>query len=554
MSINVKVLGEEMTFADGTTYYEIYKSLKDRYKNAVYAGKVKNSLREMRAAAKDGEEIEFLDYSNQEAAIIYKRGVSFIAVKAVKDIFGDEAMLFIEHSLKKNYYCEIKIGDRFVNDAEVIEKIEKRMREIVEADFCFKKEVLSKSEAISIAKRQNMHDKAKLFVYRTSSSVNMYRLDGLYDYFYGYMPYSTGDLKYFKLTPGERGFFILFPEKDNPTKISRYDHPKKVSSIFIEQIEWCDIMGVSNVADLNEVIVNNKFGDLVRMNEALHEKKIAYIADMIAKKRDKIKMVLVAGPSSSGKTTFAQRLCIQLRVNGIYPHVIGLDDYFINREDTPKDEFGKYDYENIDALDLKQFNDDMTRLIAGETVEIPSYNFVTGKREYNGNFKTLKDGEIFIIEGIHGLNDRLTSAIPAENKFKIFISALTQLNVDDHNRISTSDSRLIRRIIRDNQFRGSSASQTIDTWDYVKRGEERNIFPFQENADAMFNSATIYELAVLKTFILPLLYKIQLDDPAYITAKRLIKFLGYFLAADRGDVPENSIVQEFLGGSVFDVG
>ena len=553
MKIEVTVKGEKLSFEKGTTYREIYEKVKDNYKYPVLVGKVGNTLREMSAKAKDGEEIEFFDYTDEDASRVYKRGLSLVMIKAVRDVLGKEAKVYIGHSIKKNYYCEIKNGD-FINDIETLKKIEQRMREIVEADILFKKEVFSKSEAKEITRENGMDDKTRLFRYRLSSSVNMYSLDGFYDYFYGYMPYSTDCLKYFGLTPCERGFLILFPEKKEPDKIIPYVHPQKISDVFMELLEWNALMGVNNVADLNDSIVDGRFGDLVRINEALHEKKIAYIADMIAKKRDKIKMVLIAGPSSSGKTTFAQRLCIQLRVNGITPHVIGLDDYFIDREKTPKDEFGKYDFENINTLDTKQFNEDMTRLIAGETVEMPSYNFVSGKREYKGNFKTLKDGEIFIIEGIHGLNDVLTESIPAENKFRIFISALTQLNIDDHNRISTSDSRLIRRIIRDSQFRGNDAAETIDTWPYVKRGEERNIFPFQENADVVFNSATVYELAVLKTHAMPLLYKITPDQPEYVTAKRLIKFLGYFLNADGKDVPSNSIVQEFLGGSVFDVG
>jgi len=553
MSLNISVKGKKLAFDDGTTYCEIYEKVKDNYRYPAMVAKVGNCLRELAAKAKDGEDIQFLDYTDEDASIVYKRGVSFVMIKAVSDVLGSDAKVHIEHSIKKNYYCEI-VNDRCINDVDTLAKIEKRMLEIVESDIPFKKEILSKGEAIEIAKNGNMDDKSRLFRFRTSSSVNMYSLGGLYDYFYGYMPYSTGCLKYFKLMPCERGFLLMFPSKAEPEKIAEYKHPQKISDVFMELLEWNALMGINNVADLNEAIVDGRFGDLVRINEALHEKKIAYIADMIAKKRDKIKMVLIAGPSSSGKTTFAQRLCIQLRVNGITPHVIGLDDYFINREDTPKDEFGKYDFENIDTLDTKQFNIDMSRLIAGETVELPSYNFVTGRREYNGNFKTLKDGEIFIIEGIHGLNDVLTESIPTENKFRIFISALTQLNIDDHNRISTSDSRLIRRIIRDSQFRGNDAAETIDTWPYVKRGEEKNIFPFQENADVVFNSATVYELSILKTYALPLLYKVTPDQPEYLTAKRLIKFLGYFLNADGKDVPSNSIVQEFLGGSVFDVG
>lgn len=551
--MNVKVDGKALTVPDGATYNDIFNIVKDNYKRPALAAKTGNILRELLKTARDGDDIIFLDYTDPDAMIVYKRGVSLVMIKAVKDILGADTNVVIEHSLKKNYYCEIR-KDGYMNDEQLLEKIEKRMREIVEADIPILKERFSKDDAIELAKANYMDDKARLFRYRPSSNVNLYSLDGLYDYFYGYMPYSTGCLKYFKLGACGRGFFIFFPPREKPEELKDFSYPKNISDVFMEQMEWCKIAGANNVADIDDLIVNGEFGELVRINEALHEKKIAYIADTIAKKRDKIKVVLIAGPSSSGKTTFAHRLGIQLKVNGIHPHTISLDDYFVNREMTPVDEFGKRDYENIDTLDLKQFNEDLTRMINGETVELPSYNFVTGKREYNGRYVTLKEGEIFVIEGIHGLNERLTSAIPRENKFKIFISALTQLNIDNHNRISTSDSRLIRRIVRDHRFRGYGAKETIDSWPYVKRGEERNIFPYQEDADVVFNSATIYELSVLKTYALPLLYKITPDDPEYITAKRLIKFLGYFLAVGVKDVPENSIVQEFLGGSVFDVG
>ena len=321
----------------------------------------------------------------------------------------------------------------------------------------------------------------------------------------------------------------------------------------MEQMDWSRLMEVKSVSDLNDTIVNGKFGELVRINEALHEKKTASIADMIYQRRDSVKLVLIAGPSSSGKTSFANRLGIQLRVLGIKPHVISMDDYFINRDETPLDEFGNRDYENINCIDIELFNKDINDLIAGKTVELPSYNFISGTREYKGNFVRLKKDEIMIIEGIHGLNDQLTPSIKKENKFKIFISAMTQLNVDNHKFISTSDSRLLRRMVRDNLSRGNDAAATIAAWPYVTRGEEKNIFPFQENADAMFNSATIYEIAVLKQYAEPLLYKIDQSMPEYITAKRLIKFLAYFLGAPAEPIPNNSLIREFVGGSVFHV-
>ena len=321
----------------------------------------------------------------------------------------------------------------------------------------------------------------------------------------------------------------------------------------MEQLRWCNLMGVKCIADLNDVIADGKFADLVRINEALHEKKIAQIADKITEKADKVKIVLIAGPSSSGKTSFAQRLCVQLSVNGIKPHAIGMDDYFINRDQTPLGDDGRPDFENLNALDLVKFNDDLNKLISGEEALIPSYDFITGKRRAGGRKMRLHKGEIIVVEGIHGLNDELTKNIADENKFKIFVSPMTQLNVDAHKCISTSDSRLIRRIVRDYQFRGNSAAATIESWHKVRQGEEKNIFPYQENADIIFNSATVYELSVLKAFIVPLLYKIDKTMPEYITANRLIKFMEYFLCAGTDAIPNNSLIKEFVGGSVFNV-
>ncbi|MDD3570869.1 MAG: nucleoside kinase, partial [Lachnospiraceae bacterium] len=431
--------------------------------------------------------------------------------------------------------------------------IKTRMKEIVSDNVPIEKVTMSRDEAIETALRFGMDDKARLFRYRRASYVNMYNMDGFYDYFYGYMVPSTGYLDKFGIVAYEKGFLIQFPNIKNLDELEDYHRFEKISSVFMEQLDWCTLMQVKNVADLNDLIANGGFGELVLINEALHEKKIAQIADAITEKKDKVKLVLIAGPSSSGKTTFAQRLCVQLRVNGIIPHAIGLDDYFIEREKTPLDEDGKPDFENINALDLDLFNKDLNALVNGERVQIPSYNFVLGKREYKGRFLQLQKDEIIVVEGIHGLNDELTETIHDENKFRIFISAMTQLNLDDHNRISTSDSRLIRRIVRDHQFRGNDAAKTIETWASVKRGEENNIFPYQENADVMFNSATIYELSVLKAYIEPLLFKIDKSVPEYVTAKRIIKFLDYFLPVNSGGIPNNSIIKEFVGGSVFKV-
>lgn len=552
MKLNIEVLGKKLEIEQGTTFEEVAKQFQSEFKSDILLAKQNNKLIELSSPIKQGGEIRFYDISYMEGMRVYHRSVSFLMIKAIKEMLGKKASVVIEHSLHKSLYCEVREKDVKVNQ-KFLDELTEKMQELVKKDIPIKKYTFYKDDAIEKVREFGMENKARLFRFRRASNINIYEMDGLYDYFYGYMVPSTGYLKRFQLMLYENGFLIRFPDRKNPQKILEFTDPAKISSVFMEQMKWCTLMGVNNVADLNEAITNGKFGDLVRINEALHEKKVAEIADKIYQRRDKVKVVLIAGPSSSGKTTFANRLCVQLSVLGIIPHAISLDDYFINREDVPLDEFGNKDFEDINTLDLKLFNDNMTRMIAGETIEMPHYNFVTGKREYNGDFMTLEKGGIFVIEGIHGLNDMLSASIAPENKFKIFISAMTQLNIDDHNRISTSDSRLIRRIVRDNQFRGRDATTTIAGWDYVTRGEEKNIFPYQENADAIFNSATIYELSVLKQYAEPLLFKIDQSQSEYVDAKRLIKFLDYFLGANGDAIPNNSIIKEFLGGSCFKV-
>ncbi len=550
--LTIRVLEKNLEVEEGTSFETIAKQFQSYFKSPILLAKQNNKLIELSHKIQQGGEVMFYDITCMEGMRVYHRSVSFLMIKAVKEMLGKKASVVIEHSLHKSLYCEVREKDVEVNQ-KFLDTLTEKMKNLVERDIPINKYAFHRDDAIEKVREFGMENKARLFRFRRSSNINLYEMDGVYDYFYGYMVPSTGYLKSFRLMLYENGFLIRFPDRKNPNEILKFTDPEKVSSVFMEQMKWCSLMKVNNVADLNEAITDGKFGDLVRINEALHEKKVAEIADKIYKKRDKVKVVLIAGPSSSGKTTFANRLCVQLRVLGIIPHAISLDDYFINREDVPIDEFGNKDFEDINTLDLKLFNDHITRMIAGETVEMPHYNFVTGKREYNGNYVTLENGGIFVIEGIHGLNDLLTASIAAENKFKIFISAMTQLNIDDHNRISTSDSRLIRRIVRDNQFRGRDATTTIAGWDYVTRGEEKNIFPFQENADAIFNSATIYELSVLKQYAEPLLFKIEQSQSEFVDAKRLIKFLDYFLGANGDAIPNNSIIKEFLGGSCFKV-
>ena len=548
----LNVMGRDMSVEQGTTFGQLAQELQKDFPSPILLAKQGNNLQELGSKIQDEDAVTFYDLSDGEGMRVYHRGVSLVLVKAVRDIVGETARVQIEHSLRGNLYCEIRQPETPL-DAEFLSKVEKRMREMIDADLPIEKRTFRKDEAIEIAKKQHMEPKAKLFRFRRASNVNLYELDGFYDYFYGYMPLSTGVLKVFALELYGNGFLIRFPNPEKPDELLPFEDPKKISGVFMEQMEWCRLMEAENVADLNEAIVNGHFGDLIRINEALHEKKIAEIADQIYHRMPNVRVVLIAGPSSSGKTSFANRLCVQLRVLGIKPHKVSLDDYFINRDKTPLDENGKRNFERIEALDLKQLNKDLKAIIAGEQIELPYYNFVTGKREYNGDYLQLGEGEILVMEGIHGLNDRLTPEIPDENKFKIFISALTQLNIDDHNRISTSDCRLIRRIVRDYQFRGRDARGTIEAWNTVTQGEEENIFPFQENADAVFNSATLYELNVLKQYAEPQLFRIDDTMPENVTAKRLIKFLGYFLAATGQEIPNNSLIKEFVGGSCFKV-
>ena len=548
----INVMGKMVEIAEGATFADVAKDFSGTVNGPIMLARQKNKLRELHQKIRTCDDVTFYGIENDEAMRVYRRGVLILMTKAVYELWGSESLVVVEHSLQKNLYCEIRKPEMEMTE-EVLAKIEGKMREYVAADLPICKRTMRKEDAREIARRQGMPDKDELFRYRRASNVNLYELDGFYDYFYGYMPASTGDLKVFSLMAYENGFLIRFPDPKQPEVLREFSNPKKISSVFLEQMHWCQLMGVKNVAELNHTLTQGKFGDLIRINEALHEKKIAEIADMIHQRLDKVRVVLIAGPSSSGKTSFANRLCIQLQVLGIQPHKISLDDYFVERDKTPVDENGKRNYEHIQALDLPLLNDDLKKMIAGELVDLPTYNFVTGKREYNGNHIQAKKGEILVLEGIHGLNDMLTSEIPAEQKFKIFISAMTQLNVDDHNRISTSDSRLIRRIVRDYQFRGRDAAETIRTWNDVTDGEAENIFPYQENADAIFNSATIYELSVLKQYAEPQLFAIGEDQPEYITAKRLIKFLGYFLAAPGTEIPNNSLIKEFVGGSCFKV-
>lgn len=482
----------------------------------------------------------------------YKRSACLILLKAIYDVAGKEniSKVVLHYSVGSGYYFTMK-GNTILNEA-FLGQVKARMTELVEAEIPILKRSVSTDEAIALFHRHGMYDKEKLFRYRRVSKVNIYSIENFEDYYYGAMAYNTGYIRYFDLKLYDDGFVLLLPEANEPDKIPELCPSEKIFRVQKESEEWGEKLEISTVGELNDQITRQGIRQIMLMQEAVQESKISEIARKIAESGNK-KFVMIAGPSSSGKTTFSHRLSIQLAAHGLKPHPIAVDNYFVNREMTPLDEYGEKNYECLEAIDVEQFNKDMLGLLSGKRVELPVFNFKTGQREYNGNYMQLGKDDILVIEGIHGLNDKLSYALPRESKFKIYISALTQLNIDEHNRIPTTDGRLVRRIVRDARTRGTSAKSTIARWPSVRRGEEQNIFPYQEEADVMFNSALIYELACLKVYAEPLLFGIDKSEPEYLEANRLLKFFDYFVAVPSEEVPNNSLLREFIGGSCFHV-
>lgn len=549
--VNV-VNGEKEEVSKGTILLEIATKYQKNFKLPIVLGIINNNkLAELNKKLTEDCTVEFIDITNKDGFRTYLRSLSLLMIKAIRDVIGQDNLLkvIIQYSINKGFYCEIKANVKI--DSTLTKMIKGKMDEMVKADIPFVKSTVKTDKAREIFEKQQMYDKLELFKFRRVSNVNLYCLDGVYDYFYGYMVPSTGYLGYYDIVPYDEGIILQFMDINEPGKVAEFNPDKKLFNTLKETSKWGEIMKVSTVGALNNYIVKGKINELILVSEALMEKKIGAIADKIMENIKDKKFIFIAGPSSSGKTTFAHRLAIQLRAQGVNPHTISLDNYFVNREDTPRDENGNFDFERLEAIDVKQFNLDLTNLLQGKTVDMPVFNFISGLREYKGNFLTLEDNDVLVIEGIHGLNNKLSYSIPEENKFKIYISALTQLNVDDHNRISTTDSRLIRRIVRDSQYRGASAQKTIGMWPSVRRGEDNYIFPFQEEADVMFNSALVYELSVLKQYAEPLLFNVPRDSKEYVEAKRLIKFLDYFLGVTSERIPNNSLLREFVGGSCF---
>ena len=549
MKVKLVVTNEVIEVYENETLYQILMRVHKNDYFKYLGAKVNNKLKGLCSRDfKENDKIEFIDITNSDGHRIYVRTLSLIYVKACKEVYND-IDVSINHSLNKGLYTELQY--KHLVTKKHLNAIKNKMQDIIDAKKTITTYFLSVDKATEVFSAQGMMDKVEMLKYWNKDSIRVYELDGYFDTFYGYLAPNTGFVNKYDLRLFYPGIILNYPTRESNFELPEYIEQKKLSRVFKEAEDWGEIMDVSYVGALNKKIVNNTINDMIRVNEALHEKKIAYIADEITGDKN-IKIVLIAGPSSSGKTTFAQRLSIQLRVNGKKTYAISLDDYFVDRHLTPRDENGELDFETIDALDLDLFNEQLIDLMAGKEVQIPVYNFKEGSREYSREPVKLTSDHIILIEGIHGLNDELTKNIPQVNKFKIYISALTQLNIDRHNRISTSDLRLLRRIVRDYTHRGNNALQTMELWDNVIKGTEKYIFPYQENADAIFNSALVYELCVLKKYAEPIIMEIDEESSFYPERQRLLKFLSYLLPIeDESAIPNTSILREFIGESCF---
>ncbi len=547
--VTIRVFGQEKTVAEHTTLFDLAKEMK---KEKVYVlAKKSGILCELYKEVEEGDDIVFLTTKDKAGMSAYKRSMTFLMLKAFHDLFKKkDAKVMVKHSLGESYYCEVDGEDK--EEALLrLQEVKERMEVLIKEDWPIEKHIIRTEEAMERFHQYGMTAKENLFCYRRGSTTNLYAIDGYEDYFYGYMVPSTGVLSVFSLEPYENGFLLRMPAREQPEEIAPFIHRPKLFQILKEAEEWGNTLEIQTVGALNNAIVDGRMNEVILIQEALQEKRLANLADEIIKNKKKI--VLIAGPSSSGKTTFSHRLSIQLKIHGMKPHPISIDNYFKNREDTPKDENGEYNFEVLEALDIDLFQENMRALLSGKKVSMPTFNFISGEKEFRNHWLQLTDKDILVIEGIHGLNGELTKELPKESIFKIYISALTPINIDEHNRVATTDARLLRRIVRDASYRGTKAKDTIARWDSVRRGEENYIFPYQEEADAMFNSALIYEISVLKQYAEPLLYAVPTDCEEYQEAKRLLKFLDYFLGIPSESIPNNSLIREFIGGNCFNI-
>ena len=549
---NVRIGEQICSYPEGTSYQEIARDFQKEYENDIVLVVVNGKLQELKKSLRQDCELRFETTGDSIGHQTYRRSMCLMLVKAFYDVGGHENVkkVRIDFSVDKGLYCTVE--GNITLDAEFLDRVSARMLDMVEMDMPINKRTVHTDDAIALFHQHGMYDKERLFEYRRVSRVNLYSMNEFEDYYYGYMVPSAGYLKYFALHLYDEGFVIQMPTQKEPKKVPDFRPSHKLFEVLKESSKWGDMLGIETVGDLNDKITKDDMTDVILVQEAMQEKRIAEIASEIAK-RPEVKFILVAGPSSSGKTTFSHRLSIQLRANGITPHPIAVDNYFVERKDTPRDENGNYDFECLEAVDVDLFNRQMMDLLSGKEVVIPTFNFITGQKEFVDKPTKLGESDVLVIEGIHCLNPEMTKALKDENKFKVYISALTQLNVDEHNRIPTTDGRLLRRMVRDARTRGSSAQRTISMWESVRRGEEKNIFPYQEEADVMFNSALIYELAVLKPYVETLLFGIDKNVPEYQEAKRLLKFMDYFVGIGSEKVPTNSLLREFIGGGCFKV-
>ena len=553
LKVFCKNTNEYIDIDGGDTLLDLYDTIKGRLglKGDAVCVLVNNKVEDMHYPVYAPKHVEFIDITSNTGYRVMTRSLCMVLYKALNDLYPGKR-LCIQHSISNGHYCQIKHEEEFLTP-EVIGQLKQRMAEIIEADIKFVRRERLTTDVMEMFRKQGLKDKVRLLESINQLYTVYYKLDDIVDSFYGPLVPSTGMLKVFDLVPYEKGMLLLGPDRDNLDKVIDWEPQPKLFQAFTDYINFNKIIRLGDVGELNRAIKAGYAPLLINVVEALHNKHFIQIADEITRryKEGGARVVLIAGPSSSGKTTSSKRLAIQLITNCIVPKVIELDNYFINRERTPRDESGDYDYESLYALDLEQFNKDVTDLLAGKEVAIPTYNFKKGEREYLGNTLKLEQGDILLMEGIHGLNPELTRLIPEEQKFRLFVSALTTLSIDDHNWIGTYDNRLLRRIIRDHKYRGASALDTIKRWPSVRRGENKWIMPFHENADAMFNSSLLFELAVMKNYALPILQQVPTNTPEYAEASRLIKFLSYFESLDEKDIPSTSLLREFLGGSSF---
>jgi uridine kinase len=548
IKINFRDL-ETKEFPNNTSFLEISKSFQHRFEYPILIVMADNDITSLGDIATRNYKVDFFDRSSLTGNHVYRKSLQFLLVVALKKLYGEEVDVLIEHSVSKGVYCELT---GITYKEEMLEEIKKEMTKLIGLDIPFDKVSSSRIDSIKYFKNKNWLDKAKVLKYISNSFITLYKLDNVYDYYYSELVPSTNYLSDFMLTDiNNKGFILSYPDIFNPETTLPYVHHKLLFDKFLEYTHWGRKLKVSNAADLNEIVSNGKYDELIRLDETYYNAQISEVADDIYVKKDKIKIILLAGPSSSGKTTTSKKLQVYLKSKGINPYQISMDDYFLNRDDMVKDKNGELDFECVEALDVELFNRHLLSLLNGEEVLLPEYNFINGKRFYDSKKLKLEKNDVVIIEGLHALNDLLTMSIDDKNKYKIYISPLTQLNIDNHNYIRISDTRKLRRIVRDNKYRGKNASDTLKMWSKIKKGEEKYIFPYQDEADTIINSAFIYEIGVLKTYAEPLLFSVSEEDEMYPEALRLINFLRNFLPIPSEGVPSDSILREFIGGSSF---